>query len=93
MPDFLQLNILHIIVSYGIQILIFAMLVRVIASWLRIDERFAIIRFLAHITDPFIDPIRRVVRPVGVLDLSFLIAWFLLSTVRVLLLQSLPPNW
>ena len=93
MPDFLQLNILHIIVSYGIQILIFAMLVRVIASWLRIDERFAIIRFLAYITDPFIDPIRRVVRPVGVLDLSFLIAWFLLTTVRFLLLQSLPPNW
>ncbi len=93
MPAFLQLNILHIIVSYGIQILIFAMLVRVIASWLRIDERFAIIRFLAYITDPFIDPIRRVVRPVGVLDLSFLIAWFLLTTVRLLLLQSLPPNW
>jgi YggT family protein len=93
MPDFLQLNILHITISYGIQILIFAMLVRVIASWLRIDERFAIIRFLAYITDPFIDPIRRVVRPVGVLDLSFLIAWFLLTTVRFLLLQSLPPNW
>lgn len=93
MPDFLQLNILHIITGYGIQILIFAMLVRVIASWLRIDERFAIIRFLAYITDPFIDPIRRIVRPVGVLDLSFLIAWFLLTTVRFLLLQSLPPNW
>ena len=93
MPAFLQLNILHMIVDYGISILIFAMLARVIASWFRIDERYAIIRILAYITDPFITPIRRIVRPVGVLDLSFLIAWFLLSTVRLLLLQALPPLW
>ena len=93
MPAFLQLNILDMIVDYGISILIFAMLARVIASWFRIDERYAIIRILAYITDPFITPIRRIVRPVGVLDLSFLIAWFLLSTVRLLLLQALPPLW
>ena len=93
MPAFLQLNILHYIVNYGIDILIFAMLVRVIASWFRIDERYAIIRFLAYITDPFIQPIRRVVRPVGVLDLSFLIAWFMLNTLSFLLLQALPPSW
>jgi YggT family protein len=93
MPAFLQLNILHYIVNYGIDILIFAMLVRVITSWFRIDERYAIIRFLAYITDPFIQPIRRIVRSVGVLDLSFLIAWFLLSTLRLLLLQSLPSAW
>ncbi len=93
MPAFLQLNILHLVVSYGINILIFIMLVRVIASWFRIDERNAFIRVLAYITDPFIQPIRRIVRPVGVLDLSFLIAWFMLITVRLLLLQALPPYW
>ena len=93
MPAFLQLNILHLVVSYGINILIFIMLVRVIASWFRIDESNAFIRVLAYITDPFIQPIRRIVRPVGVLDLSFLIAWFLLITVRLLLLQALPPAW
>jgi YggT family protein len=93
MPVFLQFNILHIIVDYGIGFLILAMLVRVIASWFRIDERYAFIRFLARITDPFIVPIRRIVRPVGVLDLSFLVAWFLLNTIRVLLLQALPPSW
>ena len=39
MPAFLQLNILHLVIGYGINILIFIMLVRVIASWFRIDER------------------------------------------------------
>ena len=93
MRAFLQLNILHNVVGYGINILVFIMLVRVIASWLRIDERNAFIRTLAYITDPFIQPIRRVVRPVGVLDLSFLIAWFMLNTLSLLLLQALPPSW
>lgn len=93
MPALLQMNILHDVVYYGIGILILIMLIRVIASWFRIDERNAFIRVLVYITDPFIQPIRRIVRPVGVLDLSFLIAWFLLMTVQLLLLQALPPYW
>jgi YggT family protein len=90
MPD---LHIAHILVTYGIGFIILAMLVRAIASWFRFDERYAIIRFLARITDPFIEPIRRIVKPAGVLDLSFIIAWFLLSTMEILLIQALPPNW
>ncbi|MBV9019542.1 MAG: YggT family protein, partial [Ktedonobacteraceae bacterium] len=45
------------------------------------------------LTDPFIDPVRRIVRPVGVLDLSFIITWFLLGTLQILLIQALPNAW
>jgi len=86
-------GIIYGIIKYGIGLLIIALLVRVFARWFGADERFAFIRFLARITDPFIVPIRRIVRPVGVMDLSFLIAFFFLSTMELLLLQSLPPNW
>ena len=89
----LPFPLVHWIVFFGIGFLILAMLIRAIASWFRIDERYAIIRFLARITDPFIDPVRRIVRPVGVMDLSFLIAWFLLGTIETLLLQALPLTW
>jgi YggT family protein len=87
------MGILYIIVQYGLGILIIAMLVRAFASWFRLDERFAIIRFLARITDPFIAPVRRIVRPVGVIDLSFIITIFLLITLQTLLLQALPRGW
>ena len=83
----------HWLVSYGIGFILFAMFIRVIASWFRIDERFAIIRFLARITDPFLTPARRIMRPVGVLDLSWIVTWFMLQTVLYLLLQALPPTW
>ncbi len=83
----------HLLINFGIGFLILAMLVRAIASWFRIDERFAIIRFLARVTDPFIVPLRRIVPPLGMFDMAFIIAWFMLRTVQILLLQALPPNW
>ncbi|HEX6557459.1 MAG TPA: YggT family protein [Ktedonobacteraceae bacterium] len=81
------------IIYYGISFIILAMFIRAVASWFRIDERYAIIRFLARITDPFIDPVRRIVPPMGMFDMSFFIAWFLLRTMQVLLMQGLPAGW
>jgi YggT family protein len=86
-------GILYAIILYGTGAIIIAMLVRAIASWFRIDERYAFIRFLARLTDPFIVPIRRIIRPIGVIDIAFFIGWFLVATIQTLLLQSLPNGW
>jgi len=80
-------------INYGISFIILAMFVRAIASWFRLDERYAIIRFLARITDPFIDPVRRIVPPMGFIDMAFIITFFLLRTMQILLLQGLPAGW
>lgn len=93
MPFTLPIPIFSILAQYGISILILAMLVRAIASWFGMDERVAFIRFLAHLTDPFITPFRRIMRPVGVLDFSFLVAFFVLITLQRLLIQAIPPGW
>jgi uncharacterized protein YggT (Ycf19 family) len=89
----LPIPIVFLIVYYGITALIIAIFIRVIASWLNIDERVTFIRILARMTDPFIVPCRRLIGRVGVLDLSYLVATFLLITLRILLVQSLPPGW
>jgi YggT family protein len=89
----LSLSIVHSIINYGIGLVILAMIIRAIASWFRIDERYAFIRFLARISDPFISPVRRIVPPVGILDMAFIITIFMLWTIRILLLQGLPPGW
>jgi uncharacterized protein YggT (Ycf19 family) len=65
-----------------------------IALWFHADERFAIIRFLARVTDPFIEPCRRLTGgTIGIIDLGFLVTWFLIVTLQILLLQSLPLGW
>jgi len=81
------------IIYYGIGFIILAMIVRAFASWFRLDERYAIIRFLARITDPFIEPIRRIIPPIGMFDMAFIIAFFMLRTLQVLLLQAVPRGW
>jgi len=89
----LPIPIVSWIIYYGIGFIILAMIVRAFASWFRLDERYAIIRFLARITDPFIDPIRRIVPPIGMFDMAFIIAFFMLRTLQILLLQALPRGW
>lgn len=86
-------GIIFAIIYYGIGVIILAMLIRVIASWFRIDERYAIIRFMARLTDPFILPIRRIMPRMGMFDFSFIIAWFMLITIQTLLVQALPLGW
>ena len=85
--------VVYWLIYYGISFIILAMFVRAIASWFRFDERYAIIRFLARITDPFIDPVRRIVPPMGFIDVAFIITFFLLRTMQILLLQGLPSGW
>ncbi|HLI71340.1 MAG TPA: YggT family protein [Ktedonobacteraceae bacterium] len=86
-------GIIYGLVIYGIGVLSLALLIRAIASWVRIDERYAFIRFLARITDPFILPFRRFVPPIGILDVSWIMAFFLLFILQILLAQSLPVGW
>lgn len=92
-PPPLPISIFFYLIKYGIDILILAIVVRGVASMLRIDERFAFIRFLAYITDPFMRPIRRIVGQVWILDLSFIITLFILFILQTVLLQALPLGW
>ena len=86
-------GIIYGIVEYGIGMILLALIIRAIASWVRIDERYAFIRFLAKLTDPFIAPFRRWVPRMGFLDVSFILAFFLLITLQTLLIQALPVGW
>ena len=52
----LPIPIVSWIIYYGIGFIILAMIVRAFASWFRLDERYAIIRFLARIRIPLSNP-------------------------------------
>ncbi|HEY0756406.1 MAG TPA: YggT family protein [Ktedonobacteraceae bacterium] len=86
-------GLIYGIVLYGIGMLILALFVRMIASWARLDERYAFIRFLAKLTDPFITPLRRFTPRIGGFDVSFILAFIFLGIVQILLVQALPSGW
>jgi len=71
------------------QILIIAIIIRVIASWFGISPYKRWMRPVMILTDWIIDPIRRLLPPFGMLDFSPLVAWLVLIVVRNFVLSLL----
>ncbi len=78
------------LVSDAVQLLTLLIVVRAIFSWIpAVDYGHPLIRAIMRITDPILDPIRRVMPPIGGFDLSPVIAILLLQLVGRLLVQLL----
>jgi len=70
-------------------LLIIALFVRVISSWFGISPYRPWMRPVMILTDWIIDPIRRILPPLGMIDFSPLVAWLLLSVVRGFVLSHI----
>jgi YggT family protein len=80
-------------VIYGLlSIYLILIIARVIFSWGQISYRNRIMRFLVNVTEPLLGPLRRMLPRLGVIDISPLVAtfiiWFLLSAVSGTLLRG-----
>jgi YggT family protein len=69
-------------VSLIFTVLMGAIVIRVIASWLGIGPYRRWMRPVMALTNWLIDPIRRILPPVGMLDFSPMVAWLVLYVVR-----------
>jgi len=58
-----------------------AIFARAIVSWFNMDPRSPLIQILDAVTEPILDPIRRIMPRLGMIDLSPLIAILLLQFV------------
>jgi YggT family protein len=70
------------LVSLTFTVLMAAILIRVIASWLGIGPYRRWMRPVMALTNWLIDPIRRILPPFGMLDFSPMVAWLVLYVVR-----------
>jgi len=62
-----------------------AIIIRVVLSWLpmagiHVDPYNPVVKILYDITDPILEPLRRFTT-VGMIDLSPIVAWFLISAI------------
>jgi|TARA_B100000530_G_scaffold336565_1_gene291690 YggT family protein len=69
------------LVGVFIQFLGFAIFARAILSWFPIDQNGTIPQALNSITSPILDPLRKVIPPLGTIDLTPMIAMFLLLVI------------
>jgi len=71
-----------------IQILGFAIFARAILSWFPIDRNGPVVQALAAITDPILDPLRKVIPPIGMIDITPMVAMFLLLFIGSQLMSA-----
>ena len=73
------------IVDRILWLLMIAIFIRAILSWVPIGPRHPVVTFFNQVTEPVLQPIRRFMPRMGAMDLSPLIALFLIFLIRMLL--------
>ena len=63
-----------------------AILARMIISWLRIDPYHPVVLFINRVTDPFLRPLRDVIPPLGMIDITPIVALIILQLLEGILL-------
>jgi len=76
------------VVAYLLQFLGFAIFARSIISWFPIDKNGPVFQALAAITDPILEPLRKVIPPLGMLDISPMVAMVVLFLLSEFLLKN-----
>jgi len=80
-------GIFHLLVSWTFTILKLAIVVRVISSWLPISPYSPWIRWSYALSEPILAPLRRIVPNFGGLDITPILAYFLLSIIESVLFR------
>ncbi len=71
-------------------VLQFAILIRVLLSWFpNLDRSNPLVQLLSSITDPILEPARRLIPPFGGLDISPILVLFALQLLESVLLRAL----
>lgn len=74
--------VLVLLVIWTFSLLRFALLVRVLSSWIPVSPLNPIIRVSRRLTEWMLHPLRSLIPMVGMFDLTPLIAWFLLGIIQ-----------
>lgn len=74
-------GIAQVVVSWAVGVFQLALIVRVVLSWVRLSEHSRWVRWAVVLTEPLLRPLRRVVPPIGVIDITPIIAYFLVWIV------------
>jgi len=84
-------GVLRLVIQWIFGILQIALFIRVIASWFRTSPYRWWIRWSYVLTEPLLRPLRRLIPPVGgMLDLTPLVAYFILTLLSGLVVNALP---
>lgn len=77
------MDIFFLILYKAVDIYSWALIIYILMSWFPNAKDTGIGMFLARICEPFLEPFRRIIPPLGMIDLSPLVAILVLNMARV----------
>ena len=77
------------IIHTAFEILTYIIFIRVILSWFPHNPYQPLIKLIYQISNPILNPIRNFVSPIGGIDISPIIAIFMIQFIKNIILQSL----
>jgi YggT family protein len=75
-------GLLMLLIHWAFSLLRLALIVRVVSSWIRMSPYSPWIRWSFQLTEWFMEPLRRVVPTIGVIDITPIVAYFLLRLLE-----------
>ncbi len=82
-------GIVFILARWTFMVLRLALMVRVISSWVQVSPYSKWVRWAVVLSEPILAPLRRVIPPLGMMDISPIVAFFGLSLLESLVLGAL----
>jgi YggT family protein len=82
-------GLLRLVIYYAGQLVLLAIIVRVIGSWFGAGRYNRWTRWSYVLSDWIVEPLRRVIPPLGIIDISPIVAWFILQIALSLILGAL----
>jgi YggT family protein len=82
-------GIARVLVSWAVGVFQLALIVRVILSWVSVSPSSRWVRWAYTLTEPLLRPLRRVVPPIGIIDITPIVAYFLVWIVSGFVLSAL----
>ncbi len=82
-------NIIATFIKILVNVLWFALLARVVLSWINLSPTNPLVVIINQITEPILAPIRRVLPKMGMIDLSPMVALIIIIVIQRLILRML----
>ncbi len=76
------------IISFLIQLLVIAIFIRVLLSWVQPDPYNPIVRALDAVTEPILQPLRQIIPRIGMIDITPIVAIIALQFIAQLVAES-----
>lgn len=79
---------LFMLLAQAIQLYIFVLLARILITWIpNLDPYHPAVQILRQVTDPVLEPARRIIPPIGMIDISPIVVFFALQILSGILMD------